>query len=171
MIMPVLLILFLSTFDIGNAIIAYLKVRTATYELAAITNQYGINSSQISTSTMSAITSATSAVMAPFSTSSTVVTISQIEATSNTKATVSWSYSVNGTALATGATYSGLPTNMAKNSCNKQYPCYFIISQVQYPYTPMFGSYLTGTLMLSDSLIVTPRSSECIQYNNIPSSC
>lgn len=109
--------------------------------------------------------------MAPFPSSSTVVTISQIKATSNTKATVSWSYSVNGTALTTGAMYSGLPSNIAKDACNKTYPCYFILSQVQYPFTPMFGSYLTGTLMLSDSLFVTPRSSECIQYNSIPSTC
>ena len=121
MIMPVLLILFLSSFDVGNAIIVYLKVRTATYELAAITNQYGTGSTaQISTSTMSAITSATSQVMAPYSSSSTAVTISQIKATSATAATVSWSYTVNGTALS--GTYTGLPANMAKNSCTNPHP-------------------------------------------------
>src|SRR6204780_4197431 len=108
MIMPVMLILFLSSFDVGNAIIVYLKVRTATYELAAITNQYGTGSTaQISTSTMSTITLATSAVMAPFSTSAAVVTISQIKATSATAATVSWSYSVNGTKLS--GSYTGPP--------------------------------------------------------------
>ena len=168
-VMPVLLILFLSSFDVGNAIILYLKVRTATYELAAITNQYGTGSTaQISTSTMSSITSATSQVMAPFSASSAVVTISQIRAASNTSAAVSWSYSVNGTALS--GTYTGLPSNMAKNSCNSSYPCYFILASVSYPYTPLFGHYMTGTLTLSDSLLVTPRVSKCVQYNNTPSS-
>ena len=170
-IVPVLLILLLSTFDLGNAIIAYLKVRATTYELAAITNQYGTGSKQISTSTMSAITSATSAVMTPFPSSSTAITISQIKATSNTRAKVSWSYSVNGTALTRGGTYTGLPTNMSRHSCNKTYPCYFILSQVQYPYTPMFGSYFTGPITLSDSLFVTPRSSECVQYAGVPSTC
>ncbi len=174
MIMPVLLILFLSSFDVGNAIIVYLKVRTATYELAAITNQYGTGSTaQISTSTMTAITSATSAVMAPFSTSAAVVTISQIKATSATAATVSWSYSVNGTKLS--GSYTGLPSNMAKNSCatvpTASKPCYLILSSVQYPYTPLFGHYMTGTLTLSDTLLVTPRSSVCVQYNGTPSSC
>ena len=136
MVMPVLLILFLSSFDVGNAIIVYLKVRAATFELAAITNQYGTGTTaQISTSTMSAITSATSAVMAPFPSSAAVVTISQIKATSASAATVSWSYTVNGTALS--GSYTGLPTNMAKNSCNNTYPCYFILSSVQYPYTPL----------------------------------
>jgi Flp pilus assembly protein TadG len=170
MIMPVLLILFLSSFDVGNAIIVYLKVRTAAYELAAITNQYGTGSTaQISTSTMSAITSATSQVMAPYSSSSTAVTISQIKATSANAATVSWSYTVNGTALS--GTYTGLPANMAKNSCNNKYPCYFILSSVAYTYTPLFGHYMTGPLTLSDTLLVTPRVSTCIQYNNVPASC
>ena len=41
MIMPVLLLLFLGSFDAGNAIVVYAKVRAATYSLAAITNQYG----------------------------------------------------------------------------------------------------------------------------------
>ncbi|MGC1358226.1 MAG: TadE/TadG family type IV pilus assembly protein [Xanthobacteraceae bacterium] len=170
MIMPVLLILFLSSFDVGNAIIVYLKVRTATYELAAITNQYGTGSTaQISTSTMSAITSATSQVMAPYSSSSTAVTISQIKATSANAATVSWSYTVNGTALS--GTYTGLPANMAKNSCNKTYPCYFILSSVAYTYTPLFGHYMTGPLTLSDTLLVTPRVSTCVQYNGTPATC
>jgi Flp pilus assembly protein TadG len=170
MIMPVLLILFLSSFDVGNAIIVYLKVRTAAYELAAITNQYGTGSTaQISTSTMSTITAATSAVMAPFPSSAAVVTISQIKATSAGAATVSWSYTVNGTALS--GSYTGLPSNMAKNSCNNTYPCYFILSSVQYPYTPLFGHYMTGSLTLSDTLLMTPRVSKCVQYNNTPSTC
>jgi Flp pilus assembly protein TadG len=170
MIMPVLLILFLSSFDVGNAIIVYLKVRTAAYELAAITNQYGTGSTaQISTSTMSAITSATSQVMAPYSSSSTAVTISQIKATSAAAATVSWSYTVNGTKLS--GTYTGLPANMAKNSCNNKYPCYFILSSVAYTYTPLFGHYMTGPLTLSDTLLVTPRVSTCVQYNGTPATC
>jgi Flp pilus assembly protein TadG len=174
MIMPVMLILFLSSFDVGNAIIVYLKVRTATYELAAITNQYGTGPiAQISTATMSAITSATSAVMAPFPSSAAVVTISQIKATSATAATVTWSQSVNGTKLS--GSYTGLPSNMAKNSCNNIYPCYFILSSVSYPYTPLFGHYMTGSLTLSDTLLMTPRVSTCVQYNNIlnnpPSIC
>jgi Flp pilus assembly protein TadG len=170
MIMPVLLILFLSSFDVGNAIIVYLKVRTATYELAAITNQYGTGSTaQISTATMSTITAATSAVMAPFPSSAAIVTISQIKATSASAATVSWSYTVNGTALS--GSYTGLPANMAKNSCNNTYPCYFILSSVQYPYTPLFGHYMTGSLTLSDTLLVTPRVSKCVQYNSTPTTC
>ena len=42
-IMPVLLIMLLATFDAGRAIAIYMKVRAATYTLAAITNQYSMS--------------------------------------------------------------------------------------------------------------------------------
>lgn len=170
MIMPVLLILFLSSFDAANAIAIYMKVRSATYTLAAVTNQYGIGNDAISPAVMTAITGATGAVLAPYSSTPSVVTISQIKATSNTKATVSWSYSVNGTALTAGTSYS-LPSNFAKDTCGGTYPCYMVLASVSYTFTPEFGAFLTGPLGLSDSLYATPRISACIQYNSVPSSC
>jgi Flp pilus assembly protein TadG len=171
MVMPVLLLLFLGSFDAGNAIVIYMKVRAATYSLGAITNQYGIGNAAISTSIMSTITNATSAILSPYSNTPTVLVISQIKATNATNATVSWSHTVNGTALTQGATYSSLPTNFAKNSCGGTYPCYVILASVSYTYTPMFGYFITGTLKFSDSIYTTPRISTCVQYNSIPSSC
>jgi Flp pilus assembly protein TadG len=171
MILPMLLILLLATFDAGNAIAIYVKVRSATYSLAAITNQYGTGNNAISAATMTAITGATGAVLAPYSSTPTTVVISQIKATSASAAVVSWSYAVNATALTPGASYSSLPTNFAANSCGGTYPCYVVLAQVSYSYTPAFGAFLTGPIMLSDSLYVTPRSSVCVQYNSVPSSC
>ena len=40
MILPVMLILLLATFDAGNVIAVYMKVRSATFTMAAIANQY-----------------------------------------------------------------------------------------------------------------------------------
>ena len=57
-IMPVLLIMLLATFDAGRAIAIYMKVRAATYTLAAITNQYS-KSTPIQSTDMQAITGAT----------------------------------------------------------------------------------------------------------------
>jgi Flp pilus assembly protein TadG len=172
MILPVLLIMLLATFDGGNAIAIYMKVRSATYTLAAVTNQY----TTMQPSDMTAVTGATAAVLAPYSSTPTVVIISQIAATSNTQAKVSWSYSVNGTALTRGATYSGLPTNLANNACgsgnyNANNPCYLIFAQVSYTFTPVFGYFGKGGITLSDSLYVTPRSVNCIIYNGVSSSC
>jgi len=170
-----LLLLFLGSFDAGNAISVYAKVRAATYSLAAITNQYGDGTNPnylpISTTAMTAITGATSAILAPYASSGTTVVISQIKATSATVAVVSWSYAVNGTALTQGAPFTGLPTNFATNTCNGTYPCYAIFAQVSYTFTPMFGAFLTGPITLADSLYTTPRVSTCVQYNGTPSSC
>ena len=170
-ILPILLLLFLASFDAGNAITVYMKVRTATYSLAAITNQYGIGNASISTSIMGTITAATSAILSPYSNTPIVIVISQIKATSATNAVVSWSYTVNGTALTPGATYSSLPTNFASNSCGGVYPCYVILASVSYAFTPSFGAFLTGPINLADSLYVTPRISTCVQYNSVPASC
>ncbi len=175
MIMPVLLLLFLGSFDAGNAIVVYAKVRAATYSLAAITNQYGDgtnpNYPAISTTTMTAITGATTAILAPYASSSATAIVSQIKATSATAAVVSWSYAVNGTALTQNGPFSGLPTNFAADTCNSTYPCYAILAQVSYSFTPMFGAFLTGPITLSDSLYTTPRVSTCVQYNSTPSTC
>jgi Flp pilus assembly protein TadG len=172
MIMPVLLLMFLGSFDAGNAIIVYTKVRAATYSLAAITNQYGDgtnpNYPPISTTIMGQITGATTAILAPYPSSGTTVVISQIKATSATQAVVSWSYAVNGSPLTQAPS---LPTNFAANTCNSTYPCYAIFAQVSYTFTPMFGAFLTGPIALSDSLYATPRVSTCVQYNGTPSSC
>ncbi|HML08754.1 MAG TPA: TadE/TadG family type IV pilus assembly protein [Xanthobacteraceae bacterium] len=170
-VMPVLLIMFLASFDAGNAIALYMKVRSATFTLAAVTNQYGTGGNAISATDMTAITGATSAVLSPFSNTPTVIVISQIKATSATNAVVSWSYTVNGSALTPGAPYNSLPTNFASNSCGGSYPCYAILATVSYSYTPVFGAFLTGPINFTDSLYVTPRSAVCIQYNSVPSSC
>ena len=175
MIMPTLLLMFLGSFDAGNAINVYTKVRASTYSLAAITNQYGDgtnpNYPPISTTIMTQITGATAAILSPYPSSGTTVIISQIKATSATAAVVSWSYAVNGTALTANTPFTGLPTNFAANTCNGTYPCYAIFAQVSYSFSPMFGAFLTGPITLADSLYTTPRVSTCVQYNSTPSSC
>ena len=170
-VLPMLLLLLLATFDAGRAIAVYMKVRAATYTLAAVTNQYGTGNSAISSTTMTGITSATTAVLAPYSSTPAVVVISQIKATSATQAVVSWSYATSGSALTQGASVTNLPANFAKNSCGGSYSCYLLLASVSYTYTPSFGYFITGPITFSDSLYATPRSAKCIQYNNVPISC
>lgn len=162
-IMPVLLLLLLGTFDAGRAISVYMKTRSATYTLAAITNQYS-KVTPIQSSDMQAITGATAAVLSPFPTAPATVTITQIKQTSATQAVVSWSYSVNGTAYGAGSAWARLPSNLTSTNACGSYPCYFIFSEVRYVYTPSFGYFAVGSLTFSDSLYTTPRSSNCIPY-------
>ena len=165
-ILPVLLVMLLATFDGGNAIAVYMKVRAATDVLATVTNQYS-TATPIQSSNMTEIMSATSAVLAPYSSAPAVVVISELEisAAKKTTGTVEWSATQNGTALAVGATEK-LPTslNTKNNNTCSDYPCYLILAQVSYTYTPLFGYFGSGGIKLSDTEYATPRSSTCIPY-------
>ena len=164
-ILPVLLVMLLATFDGGNAIAVYMKVRSATYVLASVTNQYS-TAMPIQSANMTGIMNATTAVLAPFSSTPLAAVISELKITAAkaTTATVRWSATQNGTALAAGSTVN-LPTGIASstNTCGT-YPCYLILAKVSYTFTPLFGYFATGGIALSDTVYATPRSSNCVPY-------
>ncbi len=163
-ILPVLLIILLTTFDGGCAIAVYMKVRSATYVLASVTNQYS-TALPIQSANMTGIMNATTTVLAPYSSTPLTAVISELKitATKATTATVRWSVAQNGTALGVGSSVS-LPTGISAstNTCGT-YPCYLILAQVSYTYTPLFGYFGSG-ITLSDTAYATPRSSTCVPY-------
>jgi Flp pilus assembly protein TadG len=164
-ILPVLLIMLLATFDGGNAIAAYMKVRSATYVLGTVTNQYS-TAVPIQSSNMTGIMNATTAVLAPYSSAPVAAVISELKITapSATTAKVRWSAAQNGTALAAGSTVN-LPTGIASSTTTcGTYPCYLILAKVSYTYTPLFGYFGSGGITLSDTIYTTPRSSNCVPY-------
>jgi len=156
MIAPVLAILFLASFDGGRAIAIYMKVRSATYTLDSIANQY----TTIAATDMSDIVGATSVVLAPYSSSPIKVTVTQIAISNKSKATVAWSYSLNGTAHTKGAAIA-IPAALKTKSS------YLMFGEVSYTFTPLFGYFTAGTITFSDNLYVTPRNSSCIKYTPI----
>ncbi|HUC50676.1 MAG TPA: TadE/TadG family type IV pilus assembly protein [Xanthobacteraceae bacterium] len=152
MVLPVLTVLFLASFDGGRAIAVYMKVRTASYTLAAIANQYA----SINDAAMSGIFTATSDVLAPYSTVPLALTVSQIAIDANGNATVNWSSTQGGTARTVGSSIT-VPVNLATPNS------YLILSEVKYSYVPMFGYFNKGAAIgLSDSLYVTPRSTTLV---------
>jgi Flp pilus assembly protein TadG len=160
-VLPVMSIIFLASFDGGRAIAAYMKVRSATYALASITNQYAT----IASTDMTSILGATSVVMAPYNSSTPVVTVSQIEITSASNATVEWSASQGGTAR---TVVPSLPSAFTTSST---YPIYLIFAEVSYTYTPLFGFFGAGGLTFKDNLYVTPRSVSCVVYTPKSATC
>ncbi len=169
---PMLLLVLIETFDIGNAIAVYMKVRAATFSMAAITNQYSTGSTGgIQATDMATITGSANAILAPYSATPATLKISQIVLTSSSSATVSWSYSPNGTAYTQGSAWTTLPSQFtSSNACNS-YPCYLIYSEISYAYTPLLFSTFVHSISMSDSIYLTPRSSACVQYLNVPSTC
>ncbi len=131
-----------------RAIAVYMKVRAATYTVDAITNQY----QTIHDTDMQAILGATAAVLAPYPSGTTAVTVTQIAIDASGNATVSWSDTQGGTAHTKGAPISVPSTLIVKSS-------YLIFGEVSYKYTPMFGYFGNGSAVnLSDNLYVMPRS-------------
>jgi Flp pilus assembly protein TadG len=151
MIMPVLAIMLLASFDGGRAIAIYMKVRAATYTVTAITNQY----QPIHDADMPTILGATTAVLAPYSSSPAAVTVSQIIIDASGNATIVWSYTQGGTARARGSSVPVPSAFVVKNTIT-----YLIFGEVSYTYTPMFGYFGSGTAInFSDNLYAMPRRS------------
>ena len=161
-ILPVMAVIFLATFDGGRAIAAYLKVRAATFALASITNQYAT----IASTDMTSILGASSVVMAPYSTPTPVVIISQIKITSASSASIKWSQSQGGTAR---TVVPPLPSQFTNGPPTPIYPTYLIYAEVSYTYTPLFGFFGSGGITFHDNLYVTPRTVSCIVYP--PATC
>ena len=111
--------------------------------------------SSIGNTDMTNALNASSAIMAPFSTSNLQVTVSSVKIDSAGKATVVWSDSLNGTAHTTGSTVT-LPA--ALNVANTS----LIWSEVQYSYKPVIGYVMTGTLLLKDQIYMRPRVSDTV---------
>jgi Flp pilus assembly protein TadG len=160
MVLPVLAVIFLSTFDGGRGLAAYMKVRAATYGLAAITNQYAT----IQSTDMTAILGATSVVMAPYNSATPAVTVSQIKINGSGVAKIEWSATQGGTARTVNSTVT-VPTSLDVNNS------YLIFAEVSYTYTPLFGFFGSGGITLSDNLYATPRSVSCVVYVPQSSTC
>jgi Flp pilus assembly protein TadG len=161
LIIPMLLLLLLGSIDAGRAMAIYVKVRSASYTLDAVTNQY----TTIHDSDMQQILGAAAVILSPYPTSPISVVVSQVSLDDSGNGTVSWSDALNGTARAVNSAVT-IPASLASskppnNACNS-YPCYFILGEVAYRYTPMFGYFITGPITLSDSLFVTPRTAASI---------
>jgi Flp pilus assembly protein TadG len=169
---PMLLVILIETFDVGNGVAVYMKVRSATFALASITNTYSTGAtSGIQAANMSDTMNKVSQVLAPYSSTPATFTVTQIKMTSASQASVSWSYSLNGTAYSQNSSWTRLPSQLTTTNSCSTYPCYLIFAEVSYAYKPALLSTFAKSFTLSDNIYVTPRSSACVQYLGVPSTC
>lgn len=161
LVLPVIVVILLATFDAGRAIAAYMKMRAATYALASITNQYAT----IQSTDMTSILGATAVVMAPYTSSTPAVKISQVTINNSGVATIEWG-AAQGTTARPATSSITPPSTMVVNNT------YLILAEVSYTYVPVFGFFGSSTgITFSDSLYVTPRSVKCIVYVPQSSTC
>jgi Flp pilus assembly protein TadG len=142
MILPILLVLCLGFYDAGNAVAIYTKVRFTNATLCQLANQYTI----IHDTDMQQILGASAAVLAPFSSTPLLPSISQISVNLLGISIVSWSNTLAVGSLVTIPSAIGLPLSNVLHC------------QVSYTFTPMFTKFVSGPITLSDSLYVSPRN-------------
>jgi len=144
LIAPLMVSLYLGCVEISDGVSAQRKVTLIASTIANLTAQ----STSLSTSDVSNILDASTAIIYPYGASTLTMTVSCIALDANKNATVKWSVTRNGTALSGSVT---LPT--ALQVANTQ----LVYSQVSYGYRPAVGYTISGTLTLSEQMYMMPR--------------
>jgi Flp pilus assembly protein TadG len=153
--LPLLLILCLGTFEVGQGISVNLNNNLAARTVADLASQY----TKILNGDMNNILCASTTVMAPYPTQPFSVTVSQVTVDENGNATIAWSDSQNGTAHGVGDPVT-LPAglNTPKTS--------LIWGETKYVYTPSLGYVLTGSITLTSQYFMSPRIPPSVARTN-----
>jgi Flp pilus assembly protein TadG len=155
MLLPLMLSLYLGAVELSQGIGADRKVTLTARTVADLVSQV----SSINNTDMTNSLNAGSAVMAPYPVGNLKVTVSSIKIDANSKATVAWSDTLNGTARAVGSTVTLPAALLVANT-------YLIWSEVQYTYKPTIGYVISGTLTLKDQIYMRPRLSDSVTRVN-----
>lgn len=153
LVLPFLLIAYLGGYQVSQAVSAYRKMTITTRTVADLTTQY----TQMSATDVSNVLNASSQVMAPFSASSLTIVLTEFQVSLLGVATVTWSQTLNGVALVPG-TIVKLPANICQPGAS------IVLSNVTYRYTPITAYNLTGPIVMSNRLYMSPRQVQSIPY-------
>ena len=148
---PVMIGLYLGCVEISDGVSADRKVSLTAAALANLTAQV----TTISTSDMTNILDASTAIIAPYAASKLKMTVTCLKMDGTGQATVQWSATRNGTVKTAGSVYTFASSNAPLAVPNS----WLILAEVSYAYTPVVGYVVTGTLNLTDQMFMSPRIS------------
>lgn len=143
---PVMIGLYFGCAEIATGVGTDRKVSLISAALANLSAQ----ATTLSTTDMSNILDASSAIISPYDSTKLKMTVTCIKIDANKNATVKWSVTRGGTANSGTMT---IPTALAVANTS------IIFSQASYAYTPTVGYTISGTLTLSDQMYMSPRIS------------
>jgi Flp pilus assembly protein TadG len=159
MLAPIMLVLFVGVTEVGQAIAISRRVTVTVRTITDLVTQY----SAVSTTDMSNLLGASAQVIAPYPSGSLSIIVSEVSTDANSKATVTWSSAVNGTAYTVGQTVT-LPSGMAQPNIS------LIWGQARYNYTPVLGDKIIGTTVLADQIFMNSRLCNKIAYGSVTTS-
>ena len=146
LLLPMMIALYLGGVEISSGVSIQRKVTLTAGTVANLTAQ----STTLVTADVSNILNASTSILSPYSTTDATATVSCIAIDSTGRAKVSWSVTKGGTARTAGSVVT-IPTALAVPSTQ------LIFSEVSYPYRPIVGYTITGTLTLADKMYMSPR--------------
>ena len=148
-VLPCMLLLYLVAIEVGDGLSIEAKVAATAHRVTDLTSE------NISTddAAIRRILKDSTAMIAPYSATPLVVTISEISTDEAGNATVTWSDSLHGTAHPAGQAVTLPPALAGQPNMS------LILGEASYQFTPRFGSALTGTLTLSDRYYLFPSHS------------
>jgi Flp pilus assembly protein TadG len=155
-VLPFMLLLYIGGVEFGDGFSIDVKVTDTAHIVADLASQ----STSINNAGMLTILGASAKIIAPYSASNLIVTLSEVSTDSSGKATVTWSDSFQGTPRTVGYPMT-LPSSLAG-----QANISLILGEVSYAYTPNLGYAISGTVNLSDSYYLFPRNSTSITRVN-----
>ncbi len=146
---PLLLLLFLGTVQLTEAVATKRKIAVTTRALADLTTQY----TSLSSSETDSLLSATAQIMAPYNPAPGTYRVSQVYVDASGAAKIMWSKARNGSARATGSSIA-VPSGIAQNDS------YVILAETSYPFQPRYLSGVMSPLTLKEAIYMYPRRSE-----------
>jgi len=158
LLVPIMLVLFVGVTEIGQAIAISRKVTVTVRTVTDLVTQYAA----LSSTDMANLLGASAQVIAPYPSGNLSIIVSEVTTNAKSKAKVTWSTALNGTALKVGSAVT-LPTGMSAPNVT------LIWGQTTYNYTPVLGDKIIGKTVLSDQIFMNSRLCTQIAYDGTDS--
>jgi len=155
LLLPVMVALYLGSVEVSTGISIQRKVTLTAGAVANLTAQ----ATNLVTADVTNIMNASTAILAPYTTAAATITVSCLVIDASGKTKVAWSANQGSAPRAVGSAVT-IPAALAVPSTQ------IIFSEVSFPYTPIVGYTITGTLTLSDKMYMSPRIT-APTYNNV----
>jgi Flp pilus assembly protein TadG len=146
LILPALLLVSMGVAEFGNAFLVNRKLTVAADTVADLVAQ----ETTVSSAYLTDVFRAADGVIFPYSALSASYRVTSIKLNGAGAAVVDWSVNRDGTAVAAGTPFD-VPANLMAAGES------VIVSDVTYNYTPVFGTLITGSIVMSDRVILRPR--------------
>jgi Flp pilus assembly protein TadG len=172
LILPIMLMLFIGSFEGTNLVLASMKLEASAETAADLIAQTRINT-YLATSDFTNITNAAKQVLSPLSTSGTTLKLAYASVTFSTGSPViNWHVEVNGAPAITVATVPNSVNLANLGNATSGSTDSVIIARLTYSYSSPISHVLNSSYTLSESAFNRPRYMNCIPtYLNTGNTC